>query len=304
MIEIEQFALLPGHQNSIYSVEPGIEQGVFYTAGNDKGIVQWNLEHLNPAVLLPVKSSVYAMHVSEKNRLLIFGERSGQISIYSYDKAEVVARITHHLKPVFCLTELTSKNEIIAASEDGTVSVISSIDYTLKYNFKVSEDTVRCMALSSNEQIIAFGCKDNTIRIYNATNYSFITNLNGHTGPVTSLAFSPSSDDHLLSGGRDAKLILWNVANFTPLKEVIAHMSTVYDIKFHPFAPIFATCSQDKSIKLWDLKTLKLQKIISKEKGFITHSHSINKIAWTKDGQSLVSVGDDKLVIVWSVKVS
>lgn len=304
MINIEQFALLSGHQNSLYSVEPGIEPGVFYTAGNDKGIVQWDLQHLKPAVLLPVKSSVYAMHVSVKNRVLIIGERSGQISIYSYDKAAVVTRITHHLKPVFSLTEVTGKNEIIAASEDGTVSVISNIDFSLKYNFKVSEDTVRCMALSPNEQLIAFGCKDNMIRIYDAINYSFVANLTGHTGPVTSLAFSPSSDDRLLSGGRDAKLILWNMLDYTPIKEVIAHMSTLYDIKFHPFASVFATCSQDKSIKIWDSETLKLQRIISKEKGFATHSHSINKISWVEDGQFLISVSDDKLVIAWKISIS
>ncbi len=62
------------------------------------------------------------------------------------------------------------------------------------------------------------------------------------------------------------------------------------------------TSSRDKSIKIWDAETFKLKKVISREKGMESHSHSVNKICWEKSTESLVSVSDDTNVIVWEVR--
>ncbi len=250
---------------------------------------------------MPVKTSVYSLLVSPDHSLLAAGERSGQVSLYSFEQSKVTAVLNNHRLPVFALSFVNRKNELLAASEDGTVSVVNLKTTELVYQFRVSEETIRCMAVSPDESIVAFGCKDNIIRIFNITDYSLLKELHLHTMPVTSLAFSPDGE-LLLSGGRDAKLNVWGLKDFELKDSITAHMFAIYDIKFSQTGAYFATASQDKSIKIWSADSFRLLKIISREKGIEAHSHSVNKLNWnTKDG-SLISVSDDRMIMRWEIK--
>ena len=298
MVEVKQAAFLSGHQNPVYALESSQKPGIIFTGGNDKGVVEWSLKTMSfIKVLMPVKSSVYSLHAP----VLAVGERSGTISLFDFTEQKIIAQLDQHRLPIFDLASVNRKKELLAASEDGTISVIDLTAFKLLYNFKVSELTVRCIAISKDEKIIAFGCKDNSIRIYSLEDYSFITELKEHSLPITSIAFS-SDGQYLLSGSRDAKLIVWNLADFSIKENLVAHMFAIYDIKFHPTKPYFATCSRDKSIKIWDAETFRLRKVISREKGMESHSHSVNKICWENSTELLISVGDDTRVMVWDVQ--
>jgi centriolar protein POC1 len=302
MINIERVAELSGHQNPIYTVESSGKQHIFFTAGNDKGVVEWSLKtNTFVKVLMPVASSVYSLHAPAFSPVLAVGERSGKVQIFNLDEQRIQHSLKHHALPVFDITSVPSKKELLLSSEDGTISVWSMDSYEMVYRFKVSDDTVRVMAVSPDEKLIAFGCKDNFIRIYNLEDYSLHTEIAAHAMPVTSVQFSPDGQK-LFSGSRDAHLKVWNVSDFSQVQSIPAHYFAIYDIKFHPTWPYFATCSRDKTIKIWSTDDLRLCRIISREKGFDTHYLSVNKIAWSRYNGNLISAGDDKMVYVWDVK--
>lgn len=289
-----------GHQNPIYALVKSDKEGIFFTAGNDKGVVEWSLKEMAfVMVKLPVQSSVYYLH-SYNNQLFI-AERSGAFSVFDFEKQEVVARVNAHPKPIFGMATVAHKKELLTSSEDGTVAIWSLGDFSELYRLPISTDTVRCIAISPDEKEIAFGCKDGTIHIYNTEDYSLKQILKEHTMAITSIAYHPSRK-YLISGSRDAQLKIWDLPNYELSKSIPAHMFGIYDIAFHPTLPYFATASQDKSIKLWDAENFKLYKVISIEKIGIGHSHSINKIAWSHDGLKLLSTGDDKKVMVWALE--
>ncbi|MDF3078553.1 MAG: repeat protein [Sphingobacteriaceae bacterium] len=301
MIQVNRIAELPGHQNPIFTVEPSQKPGIFFTAGNDKGVVEWSLKTMSfIKVMFPVKSSVYAIHCVPGKPLLTVGERSGEISIFNFVEQKITKSLTLHRLPVFDIKSILSKNELVASSEDGTVSVWSLDDYSKLFQFKVAEDTVRVIAVSPDENLIALGCKDNVIYLYDSKDYTLVATLTGHTMPITSLHFSPDGK-FLLSGSRDAQLKVWATSDYQLQESIPAHLFTIYDIKFHPTKPIFATASRDKSIKIWDAETYTLLKTISREKGMDGHRLSVNKIAWESHTERLISVGDDKLVLVWEI---
>ncbi|RNL54013.1 WD40 repeat domain-containing protein [Pedobacter jejuensis] len=298
---LKHLKTLSGHQNPVYALANSESGETFYSAGNDKGVVEWSLADMAfLKVKMPVQSSVYCLH--HFDNLLFVGERSGAFSVYDLHKEEMVIRVNAHLKPIFDIKTVKSKNELITTGEDGTVAVWSLTDFTEIYRFQAAYDTVRTIAISPDEQEIALGCKDHLIRIYNLNDYSLKQTLESHSLPVTSLAYHPTGK-YLLSGSRDAQLKIWSLPNYELQQSITAHMFTVYDIAFHPALPYFATSSQDKSIKLWDAENFKLYKTLSIEKSGVGHAHSINKIIWSNDGKYLISTGDDRQVMVWEMEI-
>jgi WD40 repeat protein len=288
---------LSGHQNPVYALANTADGKGFYSAGNDKGVVEWSLETMAfVKVLVPVQSSVYALH--RYGDLLFIAQRSGLILVFDTAGEKLIATLSHHKKAVFDVKTIPSKQELISTGEDGTVAVWSLKDYTLLYSFPVINDTIRTIAVSGDETEVALGCKDNVVRIYNSADYGLIRELRSHKMPVTSLQYSPDGR-YLISGGRDAQLKVWGLPDYELVNNIAAHMFSVYAIAYHPNQPFFATCSQDKGIKLWGSDDFKLYKILSLEKNTEGHFHSINKLIWSADGKYLISTGDDRQVMVW-----
>ncbi|MGF1925669.1 MAG: WD40 repeat domain-containing protein, partial [Bacteroidia bacterium] len=125
---------LSGHQNPVYALANAEEAGVFFSAGNDKGVVEWSLETMAfVKVKFPVQSSVYSLERYE-NRLFV-GERSGELTVYDLKSEEIIAKITAHSKPIFDIKIVKSKNELLTTGEDGTVAVWSLIDFKEIYRF-------------------------------------------------------------------------------------------------------------------------------------------------------------------------
>lgn len=301
MIHVKLTAEISGHHNPIYTVANSQKLHIFFTAGNDKGVVEWSLKtHGFVKVMMPVESSVYALHCPESAPLMAVGERSGKVSLFHFVEQKVVSELKWHQQAIFDIQSLKTKNELILASEDGSISVWSLENYQKLHQFQVSQAMVRCIAVSPDEEYLALGCKDHQIYIYRTADFSLIQTLSSHTLPITALRFSPDGK-FLLSGSRDAQLKLWNTADFSLKDNIPAHLFAIYDIQYHPEGSYFATCSRDKSIKIWDAQEFRLLKTISLEKGYPSHKLSVNKLAWNRFNNELISVGDDKLILVWEI---
>src|SRR5690554_6198761 len=191
-LTIELDAILSGHQNPIYTVENGPKPNMLFTAGNDKGVVLWDLDSMTfKAILMKVQTSVYALHYISEIACLAIGEQSGKVSIYDFKTDKVIATLEHHKKPIFDIKTVPSKSEIVVSSEDGSVSIWSWIKFEKVHSFQVSSTTIRNIVLSPDEKIIALGSKDACIYIYDAHDYSLLKQIKEHSLPVTSLSFSP-----------------------------------------------------------------------------------------------------------------
>ena len=296
---VEKIAELNGHGNPVFTLELSQKPGVLFTGGNDKGLVEWSLKTNSfIKVMFPVNASVYAIHCPAGFPLLFAGLRSCEVKVFDFLKQSLLPSLKHHLKPVFDIKSVNHKQELLVASEDGTVSVWSLNTLELLHTIHVSDDTVRCIAISPDEKQVAFGCRNNQIKIYDLEDYTLIKTIHGHTMSVFSLQYAPSGE-YLISGSRDAQIKIWDAKSYNQLHNIAAHLFSVNSIAFHPSRPYFATASMDKSIKIWGSDDFKLYKIISREKGHPAHPLSINKTLW--NGDQLLSVSDDKNVMIWAI---
>ncbi len=307
-ITATKLAELRGHQNPIYAVEASQKPGILFTAGNDTGVVEWDIDSNRfIKVLMPVQTSVYALHGPNFVPILAAGERSGKVSLFNFEEQKVSALLEFHKLPIFDIKSVNSKQELLVASEDGYVSVWdlkhtpgAKNRHQLLHKFKVSGQTVRSISISPDEKTVAFGCKDHRIRIFNLEDFTGLHDFEAHKLSVSATQYSPDGR-FLLSGGRDAQINIWNTSDYTLHTSIPAHLFAIYGIAWHPELPIFATASRDKTIKVWNAD-FKLLKTLSTDKGYPMHRLSVNRIIWEPQKNQLISVGDDKLVMIWDIR--
>lgn len=298
MKEITLANTLVGHQNPIYTLAIDSLKGLLYSAGNDKGIVEWDLSTSSfKRVLCTVPASVYTLCVLAEKDLLVAGMRNGEVLVIKKTQPELFAKLKVDKGAVFSIQYLEKKNELIAIGEEGKAYVWNADSFELLYTFKISKETVRSIAINEAQNYIAFGDKDGFVYIHDSNDFHQVASQKIHEMSVTNLDFV---GDTLLSGGRDAKLYKLEVPTLQESLSIVPHMFTVYGIKQVGDKGNFVTISRDKTIKLWN-SDLKLVKNVSRDKGIDSHHLSINSLAFDKERKLLATGGDDKIVKIWQL---
>ncbi|MFC5285244.1 WD40 repeat domain-containing protein [Pedobacter alpinus] len=293
---------LTGHSNPIYSVISHPNENLFYTAGNDKGIVEWDINLKVPQrIFKGIKHTVYALEIIPNENLLIAGCNDGSICFFSLINSSLLNTIKSN-SAVFHLKYNALKNELIASTDKGEILVIDPTNKKLLHQFQSGYQKVRAFDFHQNTNILATVSNDEMIRFYHLDDYTAISSIKSHENGVGSIAFT-SDGNTLITGGRDAQLKIWDTYTWKLRNSFPAHLFQIYKIAIHPYLPYFATASRDKSIKIWRTGDYSLFKNLSVEKSKEGHILSVNDICWTNAGKNIISVGDDKLVKVWDFEV-
>ena len=93
---------------------------------------------------------------------------------------------------------------------------------------------------------------DSTVRVWDAdTGQPIGQPLTGHTGRVTSVAFSPDGQ-RIASGSGDKTVRLWDADTGQPIGQPLTgHTDAVYSVAFSPDGTRIVSGSADKTLRLW-----------------------------------------------------
>jgi WD40 repeat protein len=116
----------------------------------------------------------------------------------------------------------------------------------------------------------------------------------GHTGPVTSVSWSPDGR-YALSGGWDNTLRLWELSSGKCLRTFERHMGLVHSVSYSPDGRYALSGSGDSTLQLWEVSSGKCLRI------FEGHTSSVHPVSWSPDGRCALSGSSDKTLRVWEV---
>ncbi len=258
-------------------------------------IVRWDpLNSPDGKLVARFTSPVYSLAALPGNAIAA-GARTGRTSVIHPDEQLEQRSFRHHIYPVFSLAWF--KNFLFSGDESGMVAV-SDWETEPEAKLQWSDKSVRSLAVSQDQQLIAAGFSDHHIRVFNEK-LEPVADISAHDHSVFALSFSP--DGRLLaSGGRDARLRIFDVNNrFSPFPPINAHWFHIHAVAFSPDGRYLITGSMDKTIKIWDASTFDLLKVIDNER-FQAHTSSVNALVWLDD-LTFASAGDDRTIQVYRI---
>lgn len=216
--------------------------------------------------------------------------------------------------PIQDLAVAADNATFYAAGLDKTVQVWKLASTSPIQSFP-HPNIVDCLAFDAKSQIIASGCHDGKIRLFDLAKKALQKEITAHitmkpamlANPIYTVAFSPDGKQ-LLSSSFDKTLKLWDVASGNLVREFKAyhekefpkgHQEEVFTAAFSPDGKFLASGSGglERVIKIWNVadgtvvRDLVNPSVKSDPKHPMSHPGWIYQLRFTKDGK-LVSAGD------------
>ena len=127
-----------------------------------------------------------------------------------------------------------------------------------------------------------------------------IRTFKGHSGDVTSVAFSPDGR-YALSGSSDKTLKLWEVSTGRLIRTFKGHSkwgAWVSSVDFSPDGRYALSGSKDKTLKLWEVSTGRLIRTFTGHSKWVAE---VSSVAFSPDGRYALSGSWDKTLKLWEI---
>lgn len=152
------------------------------------------------------------------------------------------------------------------------------------------------------------GSNDEHIRIYDLQKRKELGTLLAHQGSITALRFSNITKEKqeegseekvtaskwLLSASEDNKIIIWRVRDWENFGTLKGHTARINDLDIHPSNRIAVSVSEDHSIRLWNLMTVKKAAVL-KLRGYNQNAQFVRWLG--QDGEFFAAALLNKVVI-------
>ena len=298
-MQLNKIDTFSGHRGAVFSLLKGVEDHLFFSAGADGWIVQWNLQKPDVGkAIAQVEGSVYSMFLEKEADVLWIGQNNEGVHGVRLSDSTRIFSIKLASLTIFDMKLF--HQQVWIAHNDGLLTIIDLKSRNILKHIKVSQKNARKI-LVLDENRVAVGYSDGFIRIFDEK-YELVDFWQAHSNSIFSLAYFEKNHE-LVSVGRDAKVKKWNLTDpdfKKNAREVIGHIYAINDVVLHPNLPLLATASMDKTIKIWQLDELKLLKVIDAARHG-GHKNSVNKLLWSNYENQLISGSDDKNISVWTI---
>ena len=266
---------------------------------------------------------VLAVDWSADGKWIVTGSndrRNGYIQLWNAANGERVERTfgsvngagESHVGPVLSISFSPNGQSIVSGSDDTTVRLWETATGKHVKLFFSHLGPIWDVEFDRKGKRIVSASGDGTAIVWDIATGAAKAPFTGHDGPVYSAAFSPTGPE-VATGGYDRRILIWNPGtlsefNFDNLKSpngkvvpdqdskaLDGHTAPVRDVLFSRDGNQIVSGSDDNTVRLWSLETLK------DEKTFRGHNGSVRSLVLADDDSVILTASKDNRIRQWSI---
>lgn len=194
--------------------------------------------------------------------------------------------------------------KIAAGGGSGSVFILDATTGHTLATYQGHITFIEGLAWSPDSKYVASGSQDDTVKVWNIQTGKAIVTYSGHNEAVNRVAWSPDGT-RIASASHDGTVQVWEAKTGKQLLTYKDHAAPVWEVAWSPdgkyivsgtgAAGNFAPVTSNNSVKVWNATTG--QTLLTYNK----HSGQVYALAWSPDGKSIASGGDDHSVRVWNI---
>lgn len=235
------------------------------SCGNDGTIQVWNAQTGKTLWKVSISQYAFAVAWSPDGKKIAGGGGDGSVTILDASNGKQLAVYIKQIGAIEGLAWSPDSTRLVSGSQDKTADILNVQTGKLMISYTGHTDGVERVAWSPDGSKIASASHDGTVQIWNASNGQHLLTYNGNGAPVWEVAWSPNGQELVSSTG--------SAGAYQP---VLTH----------------------NSIKVWNATTgqTRLTYPVTSDQ---TNTYAL---AWSPDGKSIASAGDNEVVRVWDAE--
>jgi len=245
--------ILRGHTDAAWCVAFSPDGNQLVSGGRDNLIHIWDAMSGRKLQTWVGTNAVVSVAYNPDGQTIAAGNGDGVIQLWSVTSGQLTRTLRGHSGRVSSLVYSPDGRVLASGGSDGMVRLWNASGLTGQLRPPVERQTSYIWSLAFSRDGHWLACSANqAVRLWDYLSGKLTATLEGHSGSVNGLGFSPDVK-WLASGGDDKKVNLWDMATSKVACVLEEHTAAVNGVAFSPDGRYLAAASESGIVQTWML---------------------------------------------------
>eukprot|EP00744_Colponema_vietnamica_P009652 GILI01013704.1.p1 GENE.GILI01013704.1~~GILI01013704.1.p1 ORF type:complete len:671 (+),score=201.45 GILI01013704.1:103-2013(+) len=259
----------------------------------------YELPFFTPLHTLSVSQhKISSVTINSTGEWLALGSQAlGQLLVWEWQSETYVLKQQGHLYDLNVVSYSPDGQTIATGGDDGKLKLWNASTGFCFVTFSDHAGSITAVCFTPQSNAVISSSLDGTVRAFDLIRYrNFRTMTTPSPAQLLSLALDPAGEIVCAGSMEPFDIFVWSLQTGQLLDVLSGHTGPVVSLAFNPVQPVLASCSWDKSVRVWD--------VFEHKAGVepLLHTSEVLALAYRPDGAQLVTTTLDGHLHFWDVE--